>query len=301
MGDDAAKIAVREDLAITMDTQIEGVHFFPGIAPQILAARSLAVNLSDLAAMGALPKYAFLSLTAPPEFDRRAFFRAFLRAAAGAGVTLAGGDLSRAKHLQVVITLLGARQCRFLERAGARPGEVIYLGGEVGVSALGFVLLEKGARLEGRSVRLPDFLEKRFHPAARRAVWRHLLPRPQLELGKILAREYREGGALDVSDGLAKDLHRLCRESAVGAAIAAEKLPMAPEYRRLASRLGKNWQALALGGGEDYVLLFTLPAAEKAPAGARAIGRVFSGRRVILEEAGKPGPLPPLGFDHLAG
>jgi len=302
LGDDAAKISAGEDLAITMDTQIEGVHFPPGLAPSILAERALAVNLSDLAAMGTSPRFAFLSLTAPPAYDRRAFFRAIVRLCKRYELTLAGGDLSRADHVQVVFTLLGARQGRFLERSGAAPGEVIYLGGEVGLSGLGLLLLGRGARLAGRRVILPDFLEKRFHAAARRAIRCHLMPQPQLELGTWLAKEKERGGALDVSDGVAKDLHRLCRESGVGAKIAAEALPMPKIYRQLAARLGADWLDLALGAGEDYVLLFTLPEAETPPPGAIAIGRTIRSRRsgrIFLEQDGHSRPLPPLGFDHL--
>jgi thiamine-monophosphate kinase len=300
LGDDAAKIAVREDLAITMDSQIEGVHFFPGLPPEMLAERTLAVNLSDLAAMGARPRYAFLSLTAPPSFDRRAFFRAFVRSCRKAGLLLAGGDLSRAFHVQTVLTLLGERQGRFLERSGALPGDRIYLGGEIGLAALGLRLLEAGARVAGRRIFLPEALEKRFHRAARRALSRHLLPSPQLALGEFLAREKKRGAALDVSDGLAKDLHRLCRESGVGATIEAEALPFPSDSRRLAERLGENWLELALGGGEDYVLLFTLPEGEKPPREAVEIGRITSGRRISLAENGRSRPLPPYGFDHLA-
>lgn len=299
LGDDAAKIANREDLAITMDTQIEGVHFFPGLPPAVLAERALAVNLSDLAAMGAAPRYAFVSLTSPPDFDRRAFFRALLRVARRWDLRLAGGDLSGAAHVQVVITLLGARQGRFLERAGASPGEVIYVGGELGVSGLGFQLLNRGARLSGRHVLLPDGLEKRFHATARKAIWRHLLPQPQLALGSELAN-LAAGGALDVSDGLAKDLHRLCRESRIGAVIEAESLPMPISCRRLCARLGKSWLELALAAGEDYVLLFTLPPEISPPAGAVAIGKTRRGRSLRLIENGSVRPLPPLGFDHLS-
>lgn len=297
LGDDAAKIACREDLAITMDTQIEGVHFFPLLPPAQIAERALAVNLSDLAAMGAVPRYAFLSLTSPPHFDRRAFFRAFLRSARATGLRLAGGDLSSAGHVQVVITLLGARQGRFLERSGAAPGEVIYVGGEVGVSGLGYLLLKEGARLVGSRLELPAGLEKRFSAAARKAIRRHLGPIPQLALGTELAK-LPGGGALDISDGLAKDLHRLCRESGVGARITAETLPMPLPYRRLAERLGTPWQDLALGGGEDYVLLFTLAPEIPPPAGAVAIGKTIRGSTVSWIEKGRLRPLPSLGFDH---
>lgn len=297
LGDDAAKIACREDLAITMDTQIEGVHFFQGLPAAQVAERALAVNLSDLAAMGAAPRYAFVSLTSPPHFDRRAFFRALLRAARSAGLRLAGGDLSSASHVQVVITLLGARQGRFLERSGATPGEVIYVGGEVGVSGLGYLLLSRGARLEGRRLQLPAGLEKRFSAAARKAIRRHLGPIPQLALGTELAK-LPGGGALDISDGLAKDLHRLCRESGVGARITAEMVPMPLPYRRLAERLGTPWQDLAQGGGEDYVLLFTLAPEIPPPAGAVAIGKIIRGSTVSWIEKGRSRPLPSLGFDH---
>lgn len=299
LGDDAAKIVANAELAITLDTQIEGVHFFPGRAPELLAERALAVNLSDLAAMGAAPRYAFLSLTAPPGYDRRAFLRSFLRSCSRYGVRLAGGDLSSAEKVQVVVTLIGERQGRFLERRGAAPGDVIYLGGEVGLSGLGLALLEAGAQLEGRRLRLPDFLENRFQAAARRALWQHLLPQPQLDLGKKLAQNYQQGGALDISDGLAKDLHRLCHESRVGARVELAALPMPEIYRQLAARLDKSWQELALAAGEDYVLLFTLKAQEKPPEGAIAIGRVTRGRQILLSENGETRPLAARGFDHL--
>src|SRR6185436_12693499 len=125
---------------VTTDSQIEGVHFPPGLDPALVARRLLAVNLSDLAAMGAEPRHAFLALAAPPGFAHRRFFRALLAACRLQGVELAGGDLARdPHHVHAVLTLLGTRPAagRWLRRDGARPGHRLWHGGTVGESAAG--------------------------------------------------------------------------------------------------------------------------------------------------------------------
>jgi thiamine-monophosphate kinase len=131
-------------------------------------------------------------------------------------------------------------------------------------------------------------------------VRRHLSPRPQLELGLWLATR-RRAAAIDVSDGLAIDLHRLCRASGVGARIVANLLPLPPGFDRLATWIGSSALELALGGGEDYVLLFALPPTVAPPEsfGARRIGEIVAGRRLTLEEHGKSRRLQPAGWDHL--
>ena len=304
IGDDAAVLPGGESWAVTTDTQIEGVHFVAGLDPALVARRLLAVNLSDLAAMGARPAYALLALAAPPGFAHRRFFTALLRSAARYGLALAGGDLAASPTLTAVLTLLGSRQGRWLRRAGASPGEKLWLGGSVGESAAGAVLVGRGARLEHGGVRLPEGFEapRELAAAARRAVRRHLAPRPQIELGRWLAERTRAGGAIDVSDGLALDLHRLCRESRAGAEVHFDLLPRPRGSRELAARLSLDFRDLALTGGEDYVLLFTLPEGVEPPAGhgCRAVGRVVSGRRVALVSAGQSEELPPRGWDHLA-
>ncbi len=309
IGDDAAYLRLGGEWAITTDSQIEGTHFFPGLDPALVARRLLAVNLSDLAASGADPAWAFLALGLAPGYDVRRFFVSFVEAAKKAGVTLAGGDLARhPSGFSAHLTLLGRRPKggRWLRRSTARPGDFLYLGGTVGESALGHRLLGRGATVtaRGRSGRpqgLPDLrLSAALDRAARRAIQRHLEPRPQLRLGLALGRRTR-AAAIDVSDGLARDLHRLCRESGVGATIAAEALPLAPDFASLCRAVGEEPLALALSGGEDYVLLFSLPPRSAPPEnlGCTKIGEITSGADVRLSIEGKTSRLPASGWDHL--
>ncbi|MFL6234895.1 MAG: thiamine-phosphate kinase [Thermoanaerobaculia bacterium] len=292
LGDDAAVLPVGS-FAVTIDHQISGVHFPPGLDPATVARRLLAVNLSDLAAMGAAPAYAFLALAAPPGFDHRRFFTALLAACRRHGLTLAGGDLARNSVLTASLTLLGTKEesARWLTRSGARPGHALWLGGTIGESAAGRILIE-GAE--------PDEASASLQRAMRRAMRRHLQPTPQLALGRWLAQQ-PEGAAMDVSDGLARDLHRLCKASGVGAEVDAATLPFADRFLTMCRQIGVDPLALALGGGEDYVLLFTLPEGIAPPEpGARCIGRITKGRRLALLQEGKRSDLPDTGWDHLA-
>lgn len=305
IGDDAAILPRVEPWAVTVDNQIEGVHFLPGLDPAILARRLLAVNLSDLAAMGAAPSYAFLALATPTGFDHRRFFTSLLRASRAAGLLLAGGDLARSQLVSAALTVLGCRHThgRWLRRSEAVVGQNVWIGGTLGEAALGLHLLLQGARLDGRVVLLPEsltMLPQRLASAARSAVRRHLLPVAQLELGAWLASRPR-GAAIDVSDGLARDLHRLCRESGCGAVIELSCLPTPAGFAPLLAHLGLSHHELVLGGGEDYVLLFTLDDGLEPPAalGCRKIGRVIAGTAVDLIVAGRREPLPPVGWDHL--
>lgn len=292
IGDDAA-VLPPGSFAVTLDHQISGIHFPPGLDPAIVARRLLAVNLSDLAAMGASPAYAFLALAAPVGFDHRRFFTALLAACRRYGLTLAGGDLARHSTLTASLTLLGtkAESARWLTRGGARPGHALWLGGTIGESAAGRILIERSK---------PEEASASLRRAIRRAIRRHLQPTPQLTLGRWLS-EQTEGAAMDVSDGLACDLHRLCRASGVGAEIDAAALPFADRFAMLCPRIGADPLALALGGGEDYVLLFTLPEGIAPPESeAQRIGRITKGKRLALLREGKRSDLPDAGWDHLA-
>ncbi|HEX9943822.1 MAG TPA: thiamine-phosphate kinase [Thermoanaerobaculia bacterium] len=305
IGDDAAVLPPDGPLAVTVDHQIAGVHFPPDLDPVAIARRLLAVNLSDLAAMGASPAYAFLALAAPSGFDHERFFTALLAACRRYGVRLAGGDLAKSPERTVAsLTLIGTKDegSRWLPRNGALPGHDLWLGGAVGESAAGRLLIERGARLHGSRVELPPAFKafSSLRDIARRAVRRHLQPRPQLALGRWLATQ-QQGAAMDVSDGVARDLHRLCRESGTGAVIEAEALPFSNRFLALCEAIDADPLALALGGGEDYVLLFTLPAGLAPPAefGCRRIGTITR-RDVLLIQDGARRPLPEIGWDHLA-
>jgi thiamine-monophosphate kinase len=172
----------------------------------------------------------------------------------------------------------------------------------VGESAAGCKLLSLGARLVERRVELPESFSgpESLARVARRAVRRHLGPRPQLELGRWLGRQSR-AAAIDVSDGLARDLSRLCQESGVGVELEAARIPLAEGFERLCHALGLDPLAAALGGGEDYVLLFTLPAGQKPPPGlgCKSIGQIHHHRTIWLNSSGKLEALHPLGWDHL--
>jgi thiamine-monophosphate kinase len=165
----------------------------------------------------------------------------------------------------------------------------------VGESAAGRILIER--------IGLPPSFEVFSSPlraAARRAVRRHLQPEPQLDLGRWLATR-EAGAAMDVSDGVSRDLHRLCRASEAGAEITAEALPLPDRFGDLCKTIDADPLALALGGGEDYVLLFTLPEGEAPPESfaCRRIGTITTGRGVRLRTNGRAEPLPDLGWDHL--
>jgi thiamine-monophosphate kinase len=291
LGDDAALLP-RQAYAVTVDSQIAGVHFPPDLPEPALARRLLAVNLSDLAATGALPAYGFLALSTAPGFDHRRFFIALLAAARKFGIRLAGGDLARHPGGTIAtLTLLGTRPPggRFLKRSGARPGDALWVSGTIGESAA------------GRHALPPFLAPPGLRTAAARAVRRHLLPTPRLALGRWLGRQ-RRAAAIDLSDGLALDLARLCRESGVGARVEAAELPLSDRFVELCRAIDRDPRALALGGGEDYELLFTLPEGIRPPVelACRRIGWITGERRLLLNEAGRDSPLPALGWDHLA-
>ncbi len=305
LGDDAALLSPSGELAVTMDTQVSGIHFRTDLSPELIARRLLAVNLSDLAAMGARPTRTFLALSASEPFDHLSFFRAFLQECARYECQLAGGDLSRNRNTTAVLALLGELPSggHWLRRRAAEPGHDLWLGGTLGESALGVELLRRGAGIdaEGR-VRLPKSLELTAaqEPAARQAIRRQVLPRPQLELGQWLA-VHSPYGAIDVSDGLAKDLHRLCRESGTGATVDLQSIPTSDTFHSLCRSLSLSWRELVLAGGEDYVLLFTLPRGTEPPPklAARRIGFLHENPKLQLRTEEQVEELPPLGWDHI--
>jgi thiamine-monophosphate kinase len=254
IGDDCAiyRPKSNEDLLFTTDFLIEDVHFrrdlFP---PDAVGHKALARSLSDIAAMGGDPRFCLLSIALPPSLDQtwmEQFLKGFLKLAKRHKVTLAGGDLSRSAKIVCDVMVCGSTaKGKALRRDGAKPGDVIYVSGRLGKP------------------------------------WEtHLRPVPRLEFGKLLRG--RATAAMDLSDGISIDLHRLCKSSGVSAAL--ENIPVIK-----GSTLDQ-----ALHGGEDYELLFTMPKRLKAPQGSFRVG---------LIEAGDPGlikfhesALEPLGHDH---
>ena len=284
IGDDAAVLAPwprDRELLITTDLAIEGVHFDRTIHPaRALGHKVLARGISDIAAMGGEPQYALLSLCLPhwaAENWQKQFLEGLFSLAGRHGVRIIGGDLAAGDRLAADITVLGwTPRGRRLERGKAKTGDIIYVSGYLGGSALGLDRLRAGAS-----------------PAAA-APRRHLYPSPRVALGRFLAGRLGARAAMDLSDGLSLDLYRLTRESRVGAEIHAARIPVFP---------GATLDQ-ALHGGEDYELLFTLDPARTPPAAYQGLALTAIGlitRTPSLTLVGSDGrrrKLPVRGFQH---
>ncbi len=244
IGDDCALLTVPPDrlLAVSSDTLVEGRHFLPGADAEALGHKALAVNLSDLAAMGAEPAWASLCLTLPAADEDwlAAFMRGFSALAARHGVQLVGGDTTRGP-LSISITIHGlVDPAHPLRRDAARPGDLLYVSGTLGDAGLA-LLARQG--LYTRAGSLP-FLRQRLDR-----------PEPRLALGRAAAPLAH--AAIDLSDGLGGDLAQLCAASGVGAMLYLDQLPLSPAVRDYVEETG-DW-SLPLSAGDDYELLFAVP------------------------------------------
>ncbi len=292
VGDDCALVAppAGRHLALAADAIVEGVHFPPGIAPEHVGHRVLAVNLSDLAAMGAEPAWALLTLTLPrADEEWLARFAAGLGAlAARHGTALVGGDTTSGPLTASVAVAGFVEPGRALTRAGARPGDGLFVSGWPGEAAAGLAVLQ--GRIGGGD------------PGARgRLAARFLRPEPRVALGRALGGS--ASACIDLSDGLAGDLAKLCEASGVGADLLGEALPVSADLAGCAGT--GEARRLLLTGGDDYELLFTLPpgtwAPDEAAAGVRVtrIGTVREGAGISLDGAPLARDLAH-GFDHFA-
>ncbi len=272
IGDDCAVYRPRgsaDDLLFTADMLIEGIHFRRETHGAVQTGRKALVrSLSDIAAMGGAPRFCLVSLCVPGwATDRWAddFFDAILKLASATGTVLAGGDLAHGETLACDVTMCGAvPRGTALLRSGARPGDVIYVSGALGGSALGL------ATNKGKARR------------------RHVEPEPRLALGTFLREKLRATSAIDISDGLSLDLRRICLASNVDAEIGEP-----PRFR------GASIEQ-ALHGGEDYELLFTVPAGVEVPEECEnlpltRLGSVVRGTGTVRMDGV---PLDPLAYDH---
>ncbi|MGI2259110.1 thiamine-phosphate kinase [Shewanella sp. GXUN23E] len=293
IGDDCAVVqpAANKSLAISVDTLVEGVHFFPNMPADALGYKALAVNLSDLASMGAEPSWFTLALTLPQadELWLRRFSEGLLEAADYYGIALIGGDTTRGPK-SITITVNGQLpEGKALTRRGAKAGDWIYVTGTLGDSALGLQLLQgkQQARPEHR-----EFL-----------IGRHYRPTPRVLAGQCLRG--LASSAIDLSDGLMSDIAHVLKASGVGAVIKVENLPLSQAMRDTVS--AELALSLALTGGEDYELLFTVPEAQKgaletslSQSGVKfvRIGQVCAGSQLKLLRDGEPFTPEFLGFEH---
>ncbi len=301
IGDDAAviKTGLKDFLIVTTDLLQEGRHFnCRYTTPYLLGKKCLAVNLSDIAAMGAKPLYYTVSIAAPPNTPCSyitALYRGMHRQARQFSTYLLGGDTSSSRTgISLSITLIGnAPKEHIVYRHGARKGDLIYVTGFLGDAALGLTMLNTFPDISGR------------HPLIKK----HLDPMPRIAEGTTISRAHIANSMIDISDGLVADLHHILKQSGVGAQISLAALPLSGSYRKNCSRLSKDFWAPALGGGEDYELLFTVPpasrtACEKLAAKLKVpvtcIGRITGKPHelVILDKEGKKFSVKREGFTH---
>jgi len=294
IGDDTAVLDTGGPrlLLATVDMQVEGRHFIRGrTPPELLGRRVGAVNLSDIAAMGGTPRWALVSLALPSSLPVGwvdAFYEGLDGILGEFGAFVVGGNLSGGTRITADLTLLGeVDRDRLLTRSGAQPGDLICVTGTLGRSAAGRAALDAG--LTG-----PDVEE---------AIRTHLAPTPRVREGQALAATGRVTAAIDLSDGLAGDLAHICDASHRGAVVHASRLPLAEDTDAIAQQLGLDATTLALTGGEDFELLFTVPPdaldevrAAVAGMSVMVIGEIRpaeDGRRLIGADGGIVG-----GWDH---
>jgi thiamine-monophosphate kinase len=259
IGDDAAAVAwpAGRILLLTTDTLVEDVHFRRATATlREIGAKALAVNVSDIAAMGGEPRYALLALTLPgactvAEVDE--LYTGLLEVAGRHGVQLIGGDTCAAPDRMVLtVTLVGQVEGPPVRRSGARPGDVILVTGTLGAAAAGLATLERG----------PLPVPADVAASVQRA---HRLPTPRVAEGRLVRASGGATAMIDLSDGLATDLGHIAAESGVGALVRLPALPIAEATRAVARALDEPAWSLAASGGEDFELLFTA-APERAAA-----------------------------------
>lgn len=293
VGDDAALLSVRAGkvLAVSSDMLVSGTHFFPDADPFWLGHKTLAVNLSDLAAMGAQPRWATLALSLPkldPVWLER-FAAGFFALAERYQVELVGGDTTRGP-LNLCVTIMGeVAPNQALRRDGARPGDDIWVSGTLGGAALAL------AQLQGRICLSPadfDGCAERLHQ-----------PQPRVELG--LALPGLATSAIDVSDGLLADLGHILQRSQVGAEIELLRLPLATALDAIGDVSLRHQCALA--GGDDYELCFTAPVAARAALAELSerqpltrIGAIVASEGCVVLADGKPINMEKSGYDHFA-
>ncbi len=296
MGDDAALFRPKpgHEVLLTCDWFFEGTHFLrEKHPPDSVGWKCLARALSDVAAMGGIPRCLLLSLALPETHTGQwldGFLGGLRRASRKFHCFLAGGDTTRRNHMLINVTVVGeVRVGRAIRRSGARPGDILYVSGRLGEAELGLQIVRQGRGTTAAK-----------NPLTRR----HLYPEPRLALGQWLVRKELPTAMMDLSDGLSTDLSRLCAASAVGAVLEESGI-LQLRITGVARRRGYNLLQLALHGGDDYELLFAVPPRKakflpKTFRGVRltAIGKITESRELLLlEENGRSKQLVPSGWD----
>jgi thiamine-monophosphate kinase len=290
LADDAALLPpTPEPTVVTADMLVAGVHFFADDPPALIAKKALRVNLSDLAAKAADPLGFLLSLALPPDWTNDwlgAFAAGLAEDARAFGAPLLGGDTTATPGpLTIAITALG-RAPRFVPRSGARPGQGVFVSGTIGDAALGLALRRESGLLPGLSQASRAFLLDRY-----------LLPRPRLDLVPTL--RVHAAAAMDVSDGLAGDLAKLCAASGASAVVETAHVPLSAAAREVVA-LDPGLLETVLTGGDDYEILFTAKVGFTPPPGVTRIGGIVAGQASpqLLDARKEPVSLKKSSFSH---
>ena len=288
----------------TTDTVVEGVHFTRVTTPwRDLGWKSIAANISDIAAMGGLPTYALVTLGLPADTeveDIQELYLGMLEISNKYGMAIVGGDVVRSPVVFITVALTGVHPGRPMLRSSARAGDQVALTGPVGGSGGGLRLM-----LERGQISDPDAIGAVSREAAEYLRRCHRRPEPAVAAGRTLA-EAGVMAAMDVSDGLADDLSKLCRASGASARLYADRVPVPPQLKEA---FPEDYLELALKGGEDYLLLFTAAPElmrrlmSKLPGGAATVGEIIPGepgRVVIVDSSGAEvvAPIYRGGWDH---
>jgi thiamine-monophosphate kinase len=291
--EDAAALETGDGrIAVTTDALVEDVHFrFTLSSAADVGWKAVACSLSDLAALGARPRWLFVTLGAPGTTDEvvlRGLYEGIADACRAHGAIVAGGDTVRSAKLAVTIAAVGDLDGDPMRRSAARAGDILAVTGPLGRSGCGLNLLLSGDPSKGA----PD--------DALACIAAHRRPEPRVREGLALRRAGVRC-AMDLSDGLASDVHRLTDASGVGAEVDAAALPVAPEVARIGGARGWDAEAMALAGGEDYELLVALPPQDVDRVGVPliVIGRVIGEGTWLVRDGGRE-PLLATGWDHFA-
>lgn len=314
IGDDAAvfKSLAGSDVVVSTDLLVEDIDFrLATTQPDLLGHKALAVSLSDIAAMGARPRWALLSLGVPEAVWNSGFLDAFytgvFQLAARYGVTLIGGDVSRTPDKLIIDSILIGEtpKAGAVFRAGAQPGDQIFVTGFLGDAAAGLRLIERGAQLQRQTISDPDANSDDSHRLDY-LLLRHLQPEPRVGWGLLLGEQKLATAMIDISDGLSSDLNHLCSESKVGALIDAARIPIDPLVTEITGRRALDPLMLALHGGEDFELLLTVNPQSIAKLPKRVdgvsltrIGEIKeSNHGVRIAEGARTWNLEPGGWEH---
>lgn len=302
IGDDCAVIPFsdKEVYLITTDALVEEVHFtLKTTSFKTLGRKSIAVNLSDIAAMGGNPKYIFISISIPKnvsEYDIIDFYDGVKEISSEYNISLLGGDTtSSLNHMFISVTAIGVcKSDKILYRSGAQPGNFIYVTGTLGDSSVGLSLLS----VEHHSISTSSDSIIR-----QRLIEKHLLPTPRVKEMNYLNSHYKIHSAIDISDGLSTDLSHIIGESNVGAEIEWNKIPISKELKKTIQK--ENIESHVLHGGEEYEILFTSPDNinvnefyKRTNTRLSRVGKITTSQDVYLLRDSERKLLLPQGFDH---